>query len=205
MKYTVLALVCIVVVNGYSFKRTEKTKYLGDREKFVLKHAGIEMAKEEFGEEGKEEAEKILDKCLEEADEKIGECMLDEGKRLCEEGEDDDCKRIEDHIMFTIAVGKHLLESGCLAKEVGDADIGPCLEGKCMAICDNVCDDIEGTEEECDCTECCKVEEKELESAEEEFESKEKERSTRLNKLRKLNIFRSVLNKRYFGNLIKRK
>lgn len=205
MKYTVLALVCIVVVNGYSFKRTEKSKYLGDREKFVLKHAGIEMAKEEFGEEGGEEAEKILDKCLEKADEQIGECMLNEGKRLCEEGENDQCKRIEEHILFTIAVGKNLLESGCLAMEVEDADIGPCLEGKCMAICGNVCDDMEGTADECDCKECCKVEEKDLESAVEELESKEEERSTRLNKLRKLNIFRSVLNKRYFGNLIKRK
>ncbi|XP_063406995.1 uncharacterized protein LOC134690824 [Mytilus trossulus] len=204
MKYTVLALVCIVVVNGYSFKRTEKSKYLGDREKFILKHAGIEMAKEEFGEKGAEEADKILGNCLEKPDEEIGECMLDAGKRLCEEGEDDQCKRIEDHIMFTIAVGKNLLESGCLAKEVEDADIGPCLQGKCMAICDNVCDDLEETEEECDCQECCKVEEKDLESAVEELESKE-ERSTRLNKLRKLNIFRSVLNKRYFGNLIKRK
>ncbi|VDH97938.1 Hypothetical predicted protein [Mytilus galloprovincialis] len=125
MKYTVLALVCIVVVNGYSFKRTEKSKYLGNREKFVLKHGGIEMAKEEFGEKGKEEAE---EKCLEKPDEKIGECILDEGKRLCEEGEDDQCKRIEYHIMFTIVVGKHLLESGCLAKEVEDADIGPCLQ-----------------------------------------------------------------------------
>ncbi|VDI10632.1 Hypothetical predicted protein [Mytilus galloprovincialis] len=204
MKYTVLALVCLVVVNGYSFKRTEKSKYLGDREKSILKHAGIEMAKEEFGEEGGEEAEKILDNCLEKADEKIGECMLDEGQRLCE-GEDDQCKRIEEHILFTIAVGKHLLESGCLAEEVENADIESCIEGKCMKICGNVCDDMDGTEKECDCKKCCKVEEKDLESAVEELESKEEERSTRLNKLRKLNIFRSVLNKRYFGNLIKRK
>ncbi|CAC5369347.1 unnamed protein product [Mytilus coruscus] len=204
MKYTVLALVCIVVVNGYSFKRFDESRKLGDREKFVLKHAGIAMAEDEFGKDAAGDAGKMLDHCLELPENEIGECLLNEGKPLCEGKASEECDRIEDHIMLTIAVGKSLLESGCLAKEVEDADIGPCLEGKCMAICNNVCDDLGETEEECECKECCKDEEKELESAVEELESKE-ERSMRLNKLRKLNLFRSVLNKRYFGNLIKRK
>ncbi|XP_052085971.1 uncharacterized protein LOC127723401 [Mytilus californianus] len=204
MKYTVLALVCIVVVNGYSFKRTDESRKLGEREKLVLKKAGIELAKSDFDNDGAEVAESELDICLEFPVNEIGECLLDAGKPLCKGETAEKCEKIENLIQLTIAVGKNILESGCLAKEVADADIEPCLEGKCIPICNNVCDDLGATKEECNCEKLCEDEERELEGAIEELESEE-ERSARLSKLRKLNLFRSVLNKRYFGNLIKRK
>ncbi|CAC5369345.1 unnamed protein product [Mytilus coruscus] len=194
MKLIVLSLamvVCILSVNGYSFKRTAET--LGDKEKALLRRMGAGMAKEYFGEEGAKEGAKILDMCLDKPLRNIECCVKGEGKKICERDDVDEktCDKIERLVDETLEAGEALYMVGCLDME--GVTPSECAKELCMPYCEEECED-----ESCDCDEECGKFGSLLEEEEKEEEEKSKKEI-------QLNRLRSMLKIRKFKNIIKRK
>ncbi|XP_063406996.1 uncharacterized protein LOC134690825 [Mytilus trossulus] len=188
MKYILLSLavICILSVNGFSFKKRSDDD-LNENERMLLQKLGVGMARWEFGEEGAEKAGHALENCLKNPKlEEVEDCMSENAKESIEEciadnNDKETCKQIEGLVEEMIVIGGFVYDSGCLNAE----NPPKCAHDECVPICEDMCD-----EENCDCDEGCSAIGGLL---------KEDDRSARLNRIR------SMFKSRKFRNLSKRK
>ncbi|CAG2253909.1 unnamed protein product [Mytilus edulis] len=165
-------VVCILSVNGYSFKRGAET--LSEKEKGLLRRMGVGMAKAYFGEEGAKEGGEILDRCLNQPLRNIECCVKGEGQKICEREKLDDetCNKIERLIDETLEAGEALYMVGCLDME--GVTPSECAKELCMPYCEEECGD-----KSCDCDEECGNFGRFLEEEEEKEEKEEEEEKSK--------------------------